>query len=70
MASFSNPSDISSRDQVKLAAKLLQAQDAEALRVPDTLVDAIISLHRDPYATLNALFKRGLPQCVTGKQNS
>ena len=48
VASFSNPSDMPSRDQVELAAKLLNARSTEELRVPDHLVGAIISLHRDP----------------------
>ena len=70
VASFSNPSDMPSRDQVELAAKLLNARSTDELRVPDQLVSAITSLHRDPYATLNALFQGGQPLCVTGKQNS
>ena len=70
VASFSNPSDMPSRDQVELAAKLFNARATEELRVPDQLVSAITSLHGNPYATLNALFHGGQQLCVTGKQNS
>ena len=59
VASFSNPSDMPSRDQMELAAKLFNARVTEELRVPDQLVNAITSLHGNPHATLNALFQGG-----------
>ena len=57
VASYSNPSDMPSRKQVKLAAELFRASEVGALRVPSQLVDAILSMHREPYASLNALSK-------------
>ena len=57
VASYSNPSDMPSRKQVKLAAKLFRASEAGVLRVPSRLVDAILLMHREPYASLNALSK-------------
>ena len=57
VSSFSNPSDMPSRKQVKQAAKLLGASESGVLRVPDHLVDAILLMHREPYASLNALSK-------------
>ena len=47
VASYSNPSDMPSRKQVKLAAKLFRASESGVLRV---LVDAILLMHREPYA--------------------
>jgi hypothetical protein len=57
VSSFSNPSDMPSRKQVKQAAKLLGASESGVLRVPDHLVDAILLMHREPYASLNAFSK-------------
>ena len=57
VASYSNPSDMPSRKQVKLAAKLFRASETGVLRVPSRLVDAILLMHREPYASLNALSK-------------
>ena len=57
VASYSNPSDMPSRKQVKLAARLSGASEAGVLRVPSKLVDAILLMHREPYASLNALSK-------------
>ena len=50
VASYSNPSDMPSRKQVKLAAELFGASEAGVLRVPSVLVDAILLMHREPYA--------------------
>ena len=50
-----------SRKQVKQAAKLLGASEGGLLRVPDHLVDAILLMHREPYASLNALSKGSTP---------
>eukprot|EP00435_Cladocopium_sp_Y103_P042429 s357_g11.t1 len=54
VCSFSNPSDMPSRKQVAMAAKLFQATPCGVLRVPDFLIDAILTLHQEPYASLNA----------------
>eukprot|EP00435_Cladocopium_sp_Y103_P010452 s4861_g2.t1 len=55
VCSFSNPSDMPSRKQVAKAAELFQATPCGVLRVPDLLIDAIRTLHQEPYASLNAL---------------
>ena len=55
VCSFSNPSDMPSRKQTKQAAELFKAFEHGVLRVPPELVDAILTLHREPFASLNAL---------------
>ena len=57
VSSFSNPSDMPSRKRVKEAAKLLGASESGVLRIPDSVIDAILLMHREPYASLNALSK-------------
>lgn len=55
VCSYSNPSDMPSRDQVHQAAILFRADERGVLEVPEHIVDAILLIHRDPYASLNAL---------------
>eukprot|EP00435_Cladocopium_sp_Y103_P012517 s740_g3.t1 len=55
VCSFSNPSDMPSRKQEAKAAELFQATPCGVLRVSDLLIVAILTLHQEPYASLNAL---------------
>ena len=55
VSSFSNPSDMPSRKQVTSAAELFGATPCGLYKVLEILVEAILSLHEEPYALLNAL---------------
>ena len=55
VSSYSNPSDMPSRKQVTTAARLFGATPCGVYQVPETLVEAILNLHKEPYASLNAL---------------
>ena len=57
VSSFSNPSDMPSRNLVKEAAQLLKASSTGLLRAPQCLTSAIVLMHQQPYASLNALTK-------------
>ena len=57
VSSFSNPSDMPSRNLVKEAAQLLKASSKGLLRAPQCLTSAIVLMHQQPYASLNALTK-------------
>ena len=57
VASYSNPSDMPSRNLVDEAALLFKASTSGVLRVPKCLISAIKLMHREPYASLNALTK-------------
>lgn len=46
VSSFSNPSDMPSRNMVKQAALLLKADESGAISVPESLVDAILLLRK------------------------
>ena len=55
VSSYSNPSDMPSRKQVAAAARLFGATPCGVYEVPNILVEAILNLHKEPYASLNAL---------------
>ena len=55
VSSYSNPSDMPSRKQVALSAKLFRATPCGVYKVPNSLVEAVLDLHKEPYASLNAL---------------
>lgn len=57
VSSYSNPSDMPSRKLVKEAASLFQASSGGVLKAPESILSAIELLHREPYASLNALTK-------------
>ena len=57
VSSYSNPSDMPSRNLVNEAALLFKAATKGVLRVPECLISAIKLMHREPYASLNALTK-------------
>ena len=57
VSSYSNPSDMPSRNLVDEAALLFKASTSGVLRVPECLISAIKLMHREPYAPLNALTK-------------
>ena len=57
VSSFSNPSDMPSRNSVNEAAHLLRASSDGVLRVPKCLISAITLIHQEPYASSNALTK-------------
>ena len=54
LSSFSNPSDMPSRKQVKQAARLIGAESG-VLRVPNHLVDSTLLMYREQCASLNGL---------------
>ena len=57
VSSYSNPSDMPSRNLVDEAALLFKASTSGVLRVPECLISAIKLMHREPYASLNAFTK-------------
>ena len=60
VCSFSNPGDMPSRKQTKEAAQLFKASECGVLRVPTPLTDAILTLHRETYASQTQQSKRAL----------
>ncbi len=57
VSSYSNPSDMPCRNLVNQAARLFQASLGRVLRVPEQLASAILLMHKERYASLNALSK-------------